>query len=206
MVCFTGQTDGFRGPDDPRQGAGGRLGERGKPMRFILKAAFFLGLIAFFMPFGGAPKEANISMVGAFVGAQQAIADLTGFCDRAPQACDTGRELAVFAGERITDGAAFAYSLVQEKVEGRDAPTVAVSLPTDPVNTGAVPGAALPAIPAEAAAPKGPLPYMPPKRMTAEADVDPAAATAETPAPAATTGARPHHAVIPAIPTPAPRV
>lgn len=171
-------------------------------MRFILKAAFFLGLIAFFMPFGGAPKEANISMVGAFVGAQQAIADLTGFCDRAPQACDTGRELAVFAGERITDGAAFAYSLVQEKVEGRDAPTVTATLPTDPVNTGAV----LTAIPAEPAAPKGPLPYMPPKRMAAEADVDAAAATAETPAPAATTGARPHHAVIPAIPTPAPRV
>ena len=81
-------------------------------MRFLLKMTFLLGLIAFFIPFGDRPKEANISMVGAFIGAQQAIADLTGFCDRAPQACDTGKELAVFAGERISDGVAMAYSLV----------------------------------------------------------------------------------------------
>ena len=161
-------------------------------MRFILKMAFFLGLIAFFIPFGGErPREANISLVGAFIGAQQAIADLTGFCVRAPQACDTGRELAVFAGERITDGAALAYSLVQDKIDARET-AVAANPVTDPVNTGAVqPVAVVP----------GPMPYLPPKRGEAAAAIpaEMEALPAVAAAPARRTG-------IPAIPTPAPRV
>ena len=169
-------------------------------MRFILKAAFFLGLIAFFIPFGDKPKEANISVMGAFIGAQQAIADLTGFCTRAPQACDTGRELAVFAGERITDGAAFAYGLVQDKIEARSTAVAAVP-PTDPVNTGAVQPGALEAMPGEAE-PKGPLPYMPPKRLAGEEPVAQIPAKTE----AAPAVAKPRHTGIPAIPTPAPRV
>ena len=162
-------------------------------MRFLLKMTFLLGLIAFFIPLGDRPKEASISMVGAFIGAQQAIADLTGFCDRAPQACDTGKELAVFAGERISDGVAMAYSLVQDKIETPDS-VIAVAGPTDPVTTGAVAPGALP----EA---KGPLPYLAPKRTAPVETVASAEAAAvdEVPAPVA---ARPRTL---AIPTPAPR-
>jgi hypothetical protein len=166
-------------------------------MRFLLKMTFLLGLIAFFIPFGDRPKEANISMMGAFIGAQQAIADLTGFCDRAPQACDTGRELAVFAGERIGDGVAMAYSLVQDKIESRDTEAhdtavAAVAGPTDPVTTGAVAPVALPE------AVKGPMPYLAPKRTAPVEE----AADVVTEAPQ-TVAARPRSL---AIPTPAPRL
>lgn len=173
-------------------------------MRFILKAAFWLGLIAFFMPFGGTPKEtsANLSVFSAFVGAQEAIADLSGFCTRAPQACDTGREFAIFAGERIGDGVAMAYSLVQDRVSPASPVAVApatdvaalpqLSLPqpllTDPVMTGTVG--------AELSAPRGPSAYRPPLRSVATVSEAPAE-------PAPLQGATAHRL---AVPTPAPRV
>jgi hypothetical protein len=169
-------------------------------MRFILKAAFWLGLIAFFMPFGGTPKEtsAHLSVVGAFVGAQEAIADLSGFCTRAPQACDTGREFAVFAGERIGDGVAMAYSLVQDRVAPASPPAAgsapanaiaALPAPTDPVMTGAV-DAALPVL-------RGPAAYRPPQRAVETASAVPAD---PAPLPVATA-----HRPALAVPTPAPR-
>ncbi|GGD12281.1 DUF5330 domain-containing protein [Aureimonas glaciei] len=172
-------------------------------MRFILKAAFWLGLIAFFMPFGGTPKEtsAHLSVVGAFVGAQEAIADLSGFCTRAPQACDTGREFAVFAGERIGDGVAMAYSLVQDRVApaspppaAAPAPATATAIaalptPTDPVMTGAV-DAAPPVL-------RGPAAYRPPQRAVETASAVPAD---PAPLPVATA-----HRPALAVPTPAPR-
>ena len=173
-------------------------------MRFILKAAFWLGLIAFFMPFGGTPKEtsANLSVFSAFVGAQEAIADLSGFCTRAPQACDTGREFAIFAGERIGDGVAMAYSLVQDRVSPASPVAVApatdvAALPqssltqpllTDPVMTGTVG--------AELSAPRGPSAYRPPLRSVATVSEAPAE-------PAPLQGATAHRL---AVPTPAPRV
>lgn len=132
-------------------------------MRFILKSAFWLGLVAFLLPSHQGDTAAggtSVSMVGALVGAQQAIADLTGFCDRAPQACDSGKQLATFAGERIGDGIALAYQLVQDRMAtpsaapgapvvaeaaGATAPKPATLMatkerPTDPIVTGTVPG------------------------------------------------------------------
>lgn len=161
-------------------------------MRFILKSAFWLGLIAFLIPLGGEPKEtsANLTLFGAIAGAQQAVADMTGFCERAPQACETGREFAVFAGERIGDGIAMAYGLVEGRIEERKAepaPSVAAlpaAAPTDPVTTGAV----LP----------GPAPYVPPKRTIAVVH------SAPTPAPAQP-AATPFAPRALAIPRPAPR-
>lgn len=169
-------------------------------MRFILKSAFWLGLIAFFLPFGGEPKatSANLTVFGAFIGAQQAVEDLTGFCDRAPQACDTGRELAIFAGERIGDGVAMAYSLVEDRVdppapvpvEGALAALPAAAR-TDPLTTGAL-------APLAGSAPL-PAAYTPPVRRPA----------IDTPAPLAPVAARPAPDAsippLPPIPTPAPR-
>ncbi|BDA83671.1 hypothetical protein Sa4125_12130 [Aureimonas sp. SA4125] len=179
-------------------------------MRFILKAAFWLGLIAFFAPFGGTPKEtsANLSIVGAYIGAQEAIADLSGFCTRAPQACDTGREFAIFAGERIGDGAAMAYQFVQGRMAPPDGetptPPVATdiaSLPgitPDPVTTGAVTIGAVGSLDVSRfGMPARPTAYQPP-RPRAEAETMPATATAPEPAPIATPSAL-------AVPTPAPR-
>lgn len=86
-------------------------------MRFILKCAFWLGLVAFLLPFGTGRGESDVQMswLGAIVGIQEAVQDLSGFCERAPTACDTGREAAVFAGERIGDGLAIAYAFIDDR-------------------------------------------------------------------------------------------
>ena len=96
-------------------------------MRFLLKIAFFLGLIALFLP--GRPEQEGeaspgLSPVVLFYGAQQAISDLGGFCDRSPAACAIGHEVAAFVGERIGDGVALGYGLLQERLPGQPAPAV----------------------------------------------------------------------------------
>ena len=87
-------------------------------IRFILKAGFILGLVALVLPRtdDGTTESASAPQFDVFtamMGAQAAISDLAGFCDRAPAACDTGGAIARFAGERIGDGLALAYSFVE---------------------------------------------------------------------------------------------
>lgn len=105
-------------------------------MRFILKSAFWLGLVAFLLPGSGNGETEDaaveISWFTALVGAEQALEDVTGFCGRAPAACDAGREILAFAGERIGDGVVLAYRLVDGRL-GEEADAL-----TDPILTGAV--------------------------------------------------------------------
>lgn len=83
-------------------------------IRFILKSAFFLGVAAMLLPGSAQTGDAEpnkLDLFSTFAGAQAAIADLSGFCDRAPAACNAGGNLVRFAGERIGDGVAFAYNV-----------------------------------------------------------------------------------------------
>ncbi|WP_102957751.1 DUF5330 domain-containing protein [Mangrovicella endophytica] len=152
-------------------------------MRFILKSAFWLGLLAFMLP-GSGKEGPNISMFQALAGAEEALQDVTGFCSRAPQACETGRELAAFAGERIGDGMIIAYRLVGEQAEGRPAlgdasadaaaeagSAFAAAEPTltDPVETGTIETLI-----------RAPQPYLAPVRSAASDTAD-TAAIDETP-------------------------
>lgn len=117
---------------------------RGRPMiRFILKAGFFLGLVALVLPRpddGTPAAETQFDVFTAVMGAQAAVADLAGFCDRAPSACDAGGAIARFAGERIGDGLALAYGFVEGDVPGPQAPR-----PDATVTTAAAAPAAAPA-------------------------------------------------------------
>ncbi|MCQ8781063.1 DUF5330 domain-containing protein [Mangrovibrevibacter kandeliae] len=101
-------------------------------MRFILKSAFWLGLIAFMLPGTGSDGKSTMSFATALVGAEEALQDLGGFCDRSPQACTAGREFAGFAGERIGDGLAIAYQVVGDRMATPGA------APVDLMATGAV--------------------------------------------------------------------
>lgn len=160
-------------------------------MRFILKCAFWLGLVAFLLPFGGHRSETTtqISWLGAFAGAQEALQDLGGFCERAPRACETGREIALFASERIADGVAIAYDFVDTR---RAPPATDVAETTvrrasgeevspDPVTTGGV-------LPGTESVPPLPRAYTAPHRGVSAVERGPAA-SAPT-----------------AVPTPKPRV
>jgi hypothetical protein len=118
-------------------------------IRFILKAAFFLGLIALLLPRANEAKPADEAQFDAFtamMGAQAAVADLAGFCDRAPSACQAGGAVARFAGERIGDGLAMAYGFVEGETRLPRAAETAVPTETaavvpaerDPLATGTI--------------------------------------------------------------------
>ncbi|SJZ65802.1 DUF5330 domain-containing protein [Consotaella salsifontis] len=86
-------------------------------MRFIIKTAFLLGLVAFFMsPRQGEGPDAasSFNLYQGLQGLQQAVADLSGFCERAPDACAMGQSVAIFAGDRISDGARLAYRMMRD--------------------------------------------------------------------------------------------
>ncbi|MCQ0988839.1 DUF5330 domain-containing protein [Jiella marina] len=123
-------------------------------IRFIIKSAFFLGVLAMIMP-GESRKdgETEINSFALLYGAQAAIADLAGFCDRAPSACAAGGDIARFAGERVGEGFAIAYSFVGGHGGG--------------VEPGAQPSPATPAIATPApAAPDAPVVAERPKAVT----------------------------------------
>ncbi|NDV87753.1 hypothetical protein GTW51_13685 [Aurantimonas aggregata] len=148
---------------------------RGYPMiRFILKAGFILGLIALLLPKADDGRAATdtapqFDVFTAMMGAQAAIADLAGFCDRAPAACAAGGEIAQFAGERIGDGIALAYSFVEgdTRLPGAFNPhdddvtmaSTTAPAPRDPLATGTIERGAPLAMPAvERIAEPRPLP------------------------------------------------
>ncbi|ORE98385.1 DUF5330 domain-containing protein [Aurantimonas sp. 22II-16-19i] len=89
-------------------------------IRFVIKMAFFLGLIAMLVP-GGTSRdgEPEINLFAVLYGAQAAMSDLSSFCDRAPSACAAGGDVARFAGERVSDGLALAYDFVDDAVSKR---------------------------------------------------------------------------------------
>ncbi|MCP3054864.1 DUF5330 domain-containing protein [Aurantimonas marianensis] len=114
-------------------------------IRFVMKSAFFLGIVAMLLPGDGQgdeTRQSQIDVFSTFAGAQAAIADLSNFCGRAPAACDAGGDLARFAGERIGDGIALAYNFIE--TEQHSAPAsgnsaVSSSSPyPDAIVTGAV--------------------------------------------------------------------
>ena len=137
---------------------------RGYPMiRFILKAGFFLGLVALLLPktddgTTAAADAPRFDVFTAMMGAQAAIADLAGFCDRAPAACSAGGEIARFAGERIGNGIALAYDFVEgdarlpavstSQDNGVAMASTTAPAPRDPLATGTIARDAALAMPA----------------------------------------------------------
>ncbi|WP_168990451.1 DUF5330 domain-containing protein [Aureimonas flava] len=93
-------------------------------MRLLLKLAFLIGLVLFVLAparDGEDGVPAGLS-VGALVFAvQQAATDLGGFCERAPMACESGRDAIRFVGARIGEGLTFAYGLATGAAAPADA-------------------------------------------------------------------------------------
>ncbi|MBO0905965.1 DUF5330 domain-containing protein [Jiella sonneratiae] len=89
-------------------------------IRFVIKVAFFLGLIALLMPGGGGRSDGPaINAFALLYGAQAAVADLSNFCDRAPSACAAGGDVARFAGDRVSEGFSIAYGFVDDAIAKR---------------------------------------------------------------------------------------
>jgi hypothetical protein len=84
-------------------------------MFFLLRMAFWLGLVVILLPSGSGQHRASPHEIGAAdaVSAASAAAhDLRGFCAREPNACTVGSQLAADMGRRARAGARMLYDLL----------------------------------------------------------------------------------------------
>ena len=102
-------------------------------MRFLLRVAFWLGVVLVLLPSGGSqplPKS-QVSAGEAFTAAKAAMSDMQHFCERQPSVCEVGSQTAVTLGQRAQVGAKMLYEFLHERF-GNDEPTAVQS-------TGSVP-------------------------------------------------------------------
>lgn len=93
-------------------------------MRFLFKVTFFLILlfvaVAYF-----APSEQRVqtsgqsySMLDGLFAVKSAINDMGGFCDRNPQACESGKSFFSNVKDKALEGARISYEFLNEKLGG----------------------------------------------------------------------------------------
>ncbi len=105
----------------------GRNGRKttGFVMFFLLRMAFWLGLVFVLLPTGKTPdadKGPQVDPAQAVTAAGAAVADMAQFCNRQPQACEVGGQAASVVGARVQAGARKAYQFFTDKVEKSEMP------------------------------------------------------------------------------------
>jgi hypothetical protein len=87
-------------------------------MFFLLRVAFWLGLVLVLLPRDKTPESDKLPQVGAsdaVSAASAAMSDMSQFCKRQPAACEVGAHAATVIGERAKDGAKKIYQIITEK-------------------------------------------------------------------------------------------
>ncbi len=87
-------------------------------MRFLLRTAFWLGLILVLLPSGGSQPVpgSKVSAGDAMSAAKAAMSDMRLFCDRQHDACTVGSQAAVAIGHRAQAGAKMLYEFLNEQL------------------------------------------------------------------------------------------
>lgn len=94
-------------------------------MFFLLRMAFWLGVVCVLLPSGGAKTaapDANIDAAQAVTLATAAVSDARGFCARQPDACAVGGKVAVAIGHKAEAGARTLYEFISAKLAEKSAP------------------------------------------------------------------------------------
>lgn len=89
-------------------------------MFFLLRMAFWLGLVLVLLPREKTPdadKLPQINAQEAVQAATAAVSDMTQFCKRQPQACEVGGQAATVIGHRAQEGARKIYQIITDKPE-----------------------------------------------------------------------------------------
>ena len=87
-------------------------------MFFLLRMAFWLGLVLVLLPRDRTPeseKLPQVSVSDAVQAATAAVSDMSQFCKRQPQACEVGGQAATVIGARAEDGARKIYRSITDK-------------------------------------------------------------------------------------------
>ena len=87
-------------------------------MFFLLRMAFWLGVVLILLPSGGsAQHDAPANEIGAseaISAASATVSDLRGFCTRQPDACTVGSQVATAIGYKAQAGAKMLYDFLTE--------------------------------------------------------------------------------------------
>ena len=93
-------------------------------MFFLLRMAFWLGVVCVLLPSGGtktATPDAGIDAAQAVTLATAAVSDARGFCDRQPDACAVGGKVAIAIGHKAEAGARTLYDFISAKLAEKPA-------------------------------------------------------------------------------------
>jgi hypothetical protein len=90
-------------------------------MFFLLRMAFWLGVVCLLLP-GSGPRanapDAKINATEAVTAASAAMSDARGFCERQPNACAVGGKVASAIGYRAEAGARTLYRFIASQFGG----------------------------------------------------------------------------------------
>ena len=89
-------------------------------MFFLLRMAFWLGLVLVLLPTDKSSKDAEkavpqVAASDAILAATAAVSDMSQFCTRQPNACAVGGQAATVIGHRAQEGAKKLYNIITEK-------------------------------------------------------------------------------------------
>src|ERR1700743_2516664 len=87
-------------------------------MFFLLRMAFWLGLVLVLLPREKTPESEKLPQIGASQAVQAAtaaVSDMSQFCKRQPAACEVGGHAATVIGQRAEDGARKLYRIITDK-------------------------------------------------------------------------------------------
>ena len=105
-------------------------------MFFLLRMAFWLGVVCVLLPSGGSKTttpDANIDAAQAVTLATAAVSDARGFCERQPDACAVGGKVAVAIGRKAEAGARTLYDFISAKLAEKPAPAQTAGKPAGKV-------------------------------------------------------------------------
>ena len=87
-------------------------------MFFLLRMAFWLGLVLVLLPREKTPESEKLPQIRAseaVSAATAAVSDMSQFCKRQPAACEVGGQAATVIGQRAEDGARKLYRIITDK-------------------------------------------------------------------------------------------
>jgi Family of unknown function (DUF5330) len=87
-------------------------------MFFLLRMAFWLGLVLVLLPREKTPESDKLPQVGAseaVSAATAAVSDMSQFCKRQPAACEVGGQAATVISHRAQEGARKLYQIITDK-------------------------------------------------------------------------------------------
>jgi len=113
----------------------------GGVMFFLVRMAFWLGVVCVLLP-SGTPsttaQDGQIDAMQAVTVAGAAMSDVRGFCERQPEACVAGSKVAVAIGHKAEAGARTLYELISAKLAEKPAPADKTAAKLVPASTGGV--------------------------------------------------------------------